>query len=125
MELETLTAAFNSDPDALSFVWNLLEVTAMFDAIDKGDEFPRHQAEKLMWITLVVLPNNPFYQRHLARLQPLIQSALLSLYQPKFGDKVPERHAMCELAKYVALIIGGPEHARAHIGQIQALFEAV
>lgn len=125
MELETLTAAYNGDPDALSFVWNLLEVTAMFDAVDKGQEFPRHQVEKLMWVTLVVLPSNPFYQRHLGRLQPLVQSALLSFYQPKFGDDVSERHAFCELAKYVALIVGGPEHARAHIGAIQTMFEAV
>lgn len=88
---EFLLQVFKGDQDALALVVSLNHIAHVWDdLIDKDKPVSNDQINALIWAVLGDVPTNPFYFRHFAKLQPLIENALvgyMTANELEKGDK--------------------------------------
>lgn len=69
---------FGGDREALQFLLDISQVTELWDDIIDRDTITATQVNAAFWRALVTLPTNPFFQRNMAYLMPLIIQSINS-----------------------------------------------
>lgn len=118
-----LSSAFPADPDAARFLADVTRLVRIVDDIADGDEADPHGGmAKIMEFTLLRFPTNPFYQRWVSALAPLLVSLHVVWAETEHTKTHPsEQRRMwgyiwrdgIELMLYhVAVLVGGVDLAR-------------
>lgn len=77
MNLELARWAVLNDAEALTFLAHMHDIAYIADDIADGDADNVGRAvETLLAVTLVSIPEDPFYQKHAPRLHPIIANAI-------------------------------------------------
>lgn len=76
--------------DCALMISNALEVWD--DLIDRDQALDAATINKAFWDLLITLPNNPFYARHRARLEPLLIATINGWLDAEALVKRPEEH---------------------------------
>lgn len=63
--------------DAIDWLVMLYDSVQVFDDYADGDPVKREDLDKLIWTTLISMPNNRFYKDNSEALWPLIATAIL------------------------------------------------
>ena len=74
---ENLQKRFNIPDDARAWLLSLWNAIQVFDDMADGDFPDRENLDKAICDTLVLMPANPFFQRHQVALAPLLSVAIL------------------------------------------------
>lgn len=76
-ELEHIKQLCKGDQSAIEFCASIIDVSALYDdLIDKDKPITDEMIHHLMWVALVVLPRNTFYQNNFHVFNPLIMNAI-------------------------------------------------
>lgn len=120
-QTQFLHQMLRGNADAVDLVEALAGVSQVLDdLIDKDVEPSPHDIVAAFWDALVTVPSNPFYQRHVATLQPLIRQTLLDWLAANVlerGDRQAQtlafvlRDSLTGIVHYCALLVGGLEWA--------------
>lgn len=77
MNVDLARWAVKGHQDALMFLAHIHDIAHIADDIADGDtDDAMRSTETLLALTLVTLPNNPFYREFFARLNPLVANAV-------------------------------------------------
>lgn len=105
--------------DAISMANELFYISQVWDdLIDKNKPVPDNAINRMMWIALVDLPLNPFYQLNFCALHPIIRNAIMdwmtATYIERNYDSMQEltisyiiRDSLTNILAHMALLIGG------------------
>lgn len=116
---ELLEEVCLGDGDALAFLRQLIAIVhAWDDLIDRDREMSPEAINEAFSLALFALPNNEFYKRHFALLNPVMLSAMNNWYvanQLEAGDDEADkriafitRSSYVDVVTQVAHLIGGP-----------------
>lgn len=122
-QLSNISRWMKEDPYATAFVRDFFIACHLWDdLIDRDQEVSPESIDGAFWRVMVSIPSNPFYQRHINELQPVIATAILDWFaanELETGDD-HERHisytlrcGILSIITYCAMLVGGPEWARA------------
>lgn len=124
------------DTHAVVFCAVVFQISQTLDDLYDQDKEPvsPSQVMELAWNALVRLPENLFYQRYAARLQPLLTAALLDWETANEFEGAGHPHGLTlafvlrsQLTAVVieaARILGGDTYARSHASAIRQYFHA-
>lgn len=132
---ETLRYALKDDADAILFVQALVRVCDVWDdLIDRDANVPAESIHQAFYLALCAIPNNPFYQRHLNALQPLLVTGVLSWWASNALERQPGRRgrriayvARSQIAEVItlsAVLVGGIDWARSVAADIKLLIHS-
>jgi hypothetical protein len=120
MNVELLLEAYKSDA-AVAMIWTLVETFSIAGDVRNHAEMPPERTTAFLLNGLCALPSNPFFREHAMSLLPHVQQAVVRF---SIDPQAPPKRALCELAQFVAFIVGGPEHAREFAPRIREAFHA-
>lgn len=123
------------DKDAAAYLHNIASMVRLADDLADGDTTaPVPDMAHLLQRATVLLPSNPFFQRHQATLSSVwsvvVNAWLLSETWAKSDDETTRIFAFVRredvetLLAVVATICGGPDHARRVMADIHLLSHA-
>ena len=110
--------------DALAFLEAVTEIAHVWDdLIDRDVQPADEEINNMMWLALVVLPRNAFYNANFAVLNPVLINAILNWQtatQLERDRAAPTdlpaafilRSSYVDLIVMTAMLVGGKEHAR-------------
>ena len=119
MNIELARWAVRNDIEALTFLAHVHDVAHIADDIADGDmDNVARGVETLMAITMVCVPQDPFYKKHFDKLQPIVANAIthwaVANEYERTGDVAMFDRAFVLRSMYATLlttaaeIIGGP-----------------
>jgi len=113
-EAEKLFGWCLGDKDAVVLLQTLAEISQIADDYADGDAEGSEKITRLLHLSLVSLPTNPFYLNHGKWLLPVMSSSMhlwnaSNEWQNEYGFVY--REALEQIIHVVALLIGGQEHA--------------
>lgn len=121
-QTEFLRKVLKGTEDAVVFCGLLGEISQVLDDLVDGDKaVAEDEIERAFFLALIELPRNPFYARHYAALNPMIQAAFAAwqdanvLERGNDHDKTLAfvlRDMLTDVAVACAYLIGGYEWAR-------------
>ena len=102
------------DKDAVVLLQTLAEISQIADDYADGDEKGSEKITRLLHLSLVSLPTNPFYLAHGKWLVPIMSSSMhlwnaSNDWKNEYGFVY--REALEQIIHVVAPLIGGQEHA--------------
>lgn len=116
-DIALLTEAFQGDEHAVRFILHLRDIANVWDdLVDRDCPVPNESINHAFMCALVSVPTNPFYLKHQASLQPVIQQAILSWVQSNTMCATPgisreiahvQRYAVADIITFVLWLIGG------------------
>ena len=75
--IDRVAHVLRGDADAIAFFMGILSVCHFWDdLIDKDVAVSDEVVNSVMWIALIDIPNNPFYQRHRVELSAVMVNAI-------------------------------------------------
>jgi len=103
-----------NDKDAVVLLQILAEISQISDDYADGDEEGSEKITRLLHLSLVSLPTNPFYLTHGKWLLPVMSSSMhlwnaSNDWKNEYGFVY--REALEQIIHVVALLIGGQKHA--------------
>ena len=115
-------------PPAAAWLLDLWDVTQAFDDIVDGDATP--DINSLMWLSLIALPTNAFYQQHSGSLSPVMATALLKWHASNTAENLGRadaksymwRASYYDVVAFVVLLCHGPERAFKTSHQVMSLY---
>ncbi len=123
------------DRHAMQFLLHAFEVTQIADDFADGDKPERLTSEymtRLLHMSFVEIPNNPFYQAYREALWPVLSSCFLTWNATNQWEKSAARTSRmfayvnretCEqLIHLTAYLLGGQDHARAVVLDVHAFY---
>lgn len=75
--VESMKNFFMLPNDAIEWLLMLWQAIQLFDDVADNDEIKREDLDKVIWNTLVAMPENDFYKRHCSVLAPIVASMIL------------------------------------------------
>lgn len=118
----TLVHVLRGDPEAIRFVQAIVRIFHVWDdLIDKDSPVADDDVHQAFWLALCDIPSNPFYRRHHATLQPLVEVGTLSWWTANEMERAtrPEREVafvarsqIAEVITAAAMLLGGVDWAR-------------
>lgn len=125
----------HGDTDAAAFLLEMTKIVRLADDLADGDSlFPTERMGELLQRTIVFVPSNPFFQKHIAVLTAvwsvIVNSWVLSerwRFDPNEKTRIfafVRREDVEQLLFVVATITGGIEHARRVMQDIHAVSHA-
>lgn len=119
---DLLAKWLRGDQDAIAFILAIHQIAEIWDdLIDQDKPVPPEAINAMLFGALVTLPRNPFYQRNIALLNPLVEQAIVDWHTAnafeKSGDVEKLRMAWVLRSSPFALtvmssrIVGGHEWA--------------
>ena len=123
MEIEHITKWVNGDIQAASMLTLIFEASQVADDIVDGDAKDLHEAmARLLSISFVELPSNPFFEKHKIQFIPLFATSIqIWSLTDKWGKSDNEeqqlfgfiyREILEQCVVMAAYITGGQKHAR-------------
>lgn len=123
MTVSLIARAVCDDADALRFLEDIATVLhAWDDMIDRDSPLSDDEVHRAFWLALIEIPNNAFYARHRAQLQPILVSAIANwrianeIERGRVGANAELlkiafiiRSTYVDLATMCAILIGGLE----------------
>lgn len=111
-------SAMKQDEDAVAFLMVLFSIFHTWDDLEDRDKFVGRQGlDEMMFMALVVLPRNAFYQRNFQALSPLVETAIYNWHvanQMERDGSDEDKHIAfiirsdyCNIAIKCAAIVGG------------------
>tara|TARA_Y100000593_G_C4247810_1_gene305600 strand:+ start:221 stop:667 length:447 start_codon:yes stop_codon:yes gene_type:complete len=104
----------NNDEQAVKFLHDISEISQIADDFVDGDVSDSESMTRLLHLSLVSIPTNPFFLCHANWLVPIMSSSML-LWNASNGWKnefgFVYREALEQIVGIVAGIVGGHEHA--------------
>lgn len=129
---EFLLHVLKGNVEAAEFCGLIGEITQVIDDLYDGDKVVApYEIERVFFATLVELPRNPFYARHFALLNPIMQAAFVAWSASNALEHGPAhdkslafvlRDKMTDLVVQCAWIVGGYEWARERAPAIYRYF---
>lgn len=78
-EQELIRRWLQNDPYAIELVNTINAISQTWDDLyDRDQPVETWQINRMMMQALITIPRNPFYQRHFAELQPIIEHAIMT-----------------------------------------------
>jgi hypothetical protein len=121
-EEQFLTEVLLGNRDAVRFCSCLFHVSQVIDdLIDQDKQITARDIERSYWDAMIEIPSNPFYQRHIQTLVPLMQTAFNDWldandleYSDDHGKNIAFvlRDSVGSIACQVAYLVGGFDHMR-------------
>ncbi|MCC7122263.1 MAG: hypothetical protein IT493_11965 [Gammaproteobacteria bacterium] len=108
---------FNGNVDAFRFV-EMMSYLANFwdDLVDCDKSMPEERIHQMMWLALIDLPRNRFYQQHYAALSGLMASGAMEYMVAREFERTRDPHGLelahnlrygiGQVATYVAMMCG-------------------
>ena len=121
---------FKLPPLAVDWLLALYEASQVFDDYADGEPVSRSDLNRLIWITLVSLPQNPWYHTNSYQLLPVVANFILKWQ----GSDTVERNGQADEVSFVwragfydvvlaaVLITHGPEQATEHADKVLRLY---
>jgi DNA-binding FadR family transcriptional regulator len=102
------------DKDAVVLLQNLAEISQIADDYADGDADGPEKITRLLHLSLVAIPTNPFFMKHGQWLVPVMSSSMhlwnaSNDWRNEYGFVY--REALEQIIHVVALLTGGQEHA--------------
>lgn len=91
------TETLSLPQEAVQFLVDVWQCIQLFDDVADGDEVARADLDKVIWITLVGLHSNPFFEAKKAALLPVMATAILKW---QASDRA-ERSGQADARSYV------------------------
>jgi hypothetical protein len=120
-EKELFITVLKGNREAVALIELLAGACQVMDDIVDGDKpVTMEDKQSLFWNLLVTLPNNPFYQTHFNRLNPVITSALNDWFvanrmETKDGPSAVAyviRNNLITVLNEMVLLVGGYDHLK-------------
>ena len=121
-EFQFLNEVLLNNVDAVRFCCLIFAASQVIDdLIDQDKPVSPNEIAQCFWSVLVELPCNPFYQRHMHTLVPLIQSAFNDWLDANELERMDDhgkniafvlRDSVGGIACQVAYLVGGYDHMR-------------
>lgn len=121
-ERQFLNDVLLGNVDAIRFCETLFRVSQVIDdLIDKDRSVSDRTIERSYWDAMIEIPSNPFYQRHLQTLVPLMQTAFNDWLDANTLENADDhgrniafvlRDSVGNIACQVAYLVGGFDHMR-------------
>ena len=128
-EHDFLLGILKGDADAVRFVEVLGRISQIFDdLVDEPESVTAAIKHELMWLCLLVLPNQPFYLANQSALSAIMAVNLfdwIAATQLERGMAPDRRVAfvirdnLAQIVTYAAMLVGGPEHASATAAEVR------
>ena len=122
------------DEQAMQCLLMLFHLAELWDDVVDGQLDPAVGASRLAWGALCELPSNPFYQRHITFLTPVVQAganAWMDSVQLEGRDDLHSqvwayalRDFYMELVPLAAYLVGGFDHMRRVSLEARNFFQA-
>jgi len=122
-EHEMISRVLMGNEDAIRMANELFWISQVWDdLVDKDAPVPAATINRMMWIALVDLPLNPFYQLNFGALHPIIRAAIIDWFvandmerdlragrDTSFGPSVPYvlRDSISAILCHMAYLVGG------------------
>ena len=130
-EYALFLAAACGDEHAAIFLQQITDAAHAWDDVVDGDRpLDRAVLDAAFRALVIDIPANPFYRTHRASLEPIVLQAALNWQVATAIERdpcVPKqaayilRSSYIDLVGHVALLTGGPAHARDTIRQVRLL----
>lgn len=128
-EREFLLGVLKGNVEAVRFVEVLGQISQIFDdLVDAPESVTVATKHELMWLCLLVLPNQPFYLANQSAFSAIIAANLfdwIAATQLERGMAPDRRIAfvirdnLAQIVTYSAMLVGGPEHASATAAEVR------
>ncbi len=114
MNIELVRWAVRNDQEAMLFLAHVHDVAHIADDIADGDmDNVGRGVETLLTIALVTVPKDPFYQKHFAKLHPLVANAIthwaIANEYERSGDIAMFDRAFVLRSLYATLVVAAAE----------------
>ena len=84
---EHFDTALELPPDAIQWLLDLWRVTQMLDDVVDNDPIDREELNSTIFLALVGLPANPFFQAHRINLLPVLATSILKWQASNFVEQ--------------------------------------
>jgi hypothetical protein len=84
---EHFDTALELPPDAIQWLLDLWRVTQMLDDVVDNDPINREELNSTIFLALVGLPANPFFQAHRINLLPVLATSILKWQASNFVEQ--------------------------------------
>ena len=84
---EHFGTALELPPDAVQWLLDLWRVTQMLDDVVDNDPIDREELNSTIFLALVGLPANPFFQAHRINLLPVLATSVLKWQASNFVEQ--------------------------------------
>lgn len=132
-EREFLRSVLHDRGDAVALCEQLFRASQLIDDLHDGDKtVTPAQRQALIWEMLVAIPENVFYRRHFAALQPLVRAALNDWLDSTDLEATGDAHdgtlafvlrdQLTAVVSQCAYIVGGYDWMRSVSAQIRRHF---
>lgn len=127
--IPTLDELFCGNRPAIDFWMTLYRIAHIYDdLIDKDRDIPDQDVHDLIWLMLVDVQDNLFYQQHYHQLKPLMVNALIAYrasvrYEQEHDEQGQElghvlRYAVGNVMVNAIYLCGGEAHANRHAPEL-------
>lgn len=104
--------------EATDFVLRVYQIFHIWDdLIDKDKEITNEEINKVFWIALIELPDDPFYRANYLMLKPILINSIINWKAANVLEKEKEfnisfilRGAYIDILTMCALLVGGVDH---------------